>query len=191
MRSPSHDYAHLKMPLCCTKPTRELGQRLQAAVLPPICMECLTRMTSRKEREKAKMVRKERGKLKMQIEVRLRAMVKSQRRKKMSVSDLVAQAISLQIVMPRKTRIASPAPKKDGKGSGGEKGSSTGPQNKGKGKGSKGRKINEMLEQPEGESWPTNGPAESQGSNGDGSRASAVKEAAAPFESNVAYSVLV
>ena len=38
-----------------------------------------------------------------------------------------------------------------------------------------------MLEQPEGESWPTNGPAESQGSNGDGSRASAAKEAAAPL----------
>ena len=72
-----------------------------------------------------------------------------------------------------------PAPKKDGKGSGEEKGSSTGPQNKGKGKGSKGKKVNEMLEQPEGESWPTNGPAESQGSNGDGSRASAAKQAAA------------
>ena len=96
------------MPLCCTKPTRELGQRLQAAVLPPTCMECLTRMTSRKERAKAKMVRKERGKQKIQIKVQLRAMVKSQRRKGMPrVSDVVAQAISLQIVMPRKTRMAS------------------------------------------------------------------------------------
>ena len=74
-----------------------------------------------------------------------------------------------------------PAPKKDGKGSGEEKGSSTGSQNKGKGKGPKGKKINEMLEQPEGESWPANGPAESQGSNGDGSRASAAKLAAAPL----------
>ena len=85
-----------------------------------------------------------------------------------------------------------PAPKKDGKGSGEEKGSSTGSQNKGKGKGPKGKKINEMLEQPEGESWPANGPAESQGSNGDGSRASAAKQAAAPLNPILpTYSVLV
>ena len=85
-----------------------------------------------------------------------------------------------------------PAPKKDGKGSGEEKGSSTGSQNKGKGKGPKGKKINEMLEQPEGESWPANGPAESQGSNGDGSRASAAKLAAAPLNPILpTYSVLV
>ena len=86
----------------------------------------------------------------------------------------------------RKTRMASrlkgsPLQRKMERESGEEKGSSHRSSDKGKGKGSKGKKVNEMLEQPEGESWPTNGPAESQGSNGDGSRASAAKQAAAPL----------